>query len=64
VIEMVKRQMGKPDWCQEFFGREFSSEEISSYILCKVADDVERHGGVRPHKVVITCPAYFGIPQR
>jgi hypothetical protein len=64
VIEMVKRQMGKPEWRQEFFGREFSPEEISSYILRKVADDVERHEGVQPHKVVITCPAYFGIPQR
>lgn len=64
VVEMIKREMGKPDWRQEFFGREYSPEEISSYILRKVVDDAERHEGVRPKKVVITCPAYFGIPQR
>lgn len=64
VVEMIKRQIGRGEWRREFFGREFSPEEISSYILRKVVDDAERHDGVRPHKVVITCPAYFGIPQR
>ncbi|GIJ27001.1 molecular chaperone DnaK [Micromonospora qiuiae] len=64
VVEMVKRGMGTPEWRREFFGREYSPEEISSYILRKVVDDAERYEGVRPTKVVITCPAYFGIPQR
>ncbi|MER5702231.1 Hsp70 family protein [Micromonospora sp. NPDC002296] len=64
VVEMIKREMGKPEWRREFFGREYSPEEISSYILRKVVDDAERHDEVRPKKVVITCPAYFGIPQR
>ncbi|MEE6258119.1 Hsp70 family protein [Plantactinospora sonchi] len=64
VVEMVKREMGKPEWRREFFDREYSPEEISSYILRKVVEDAERHEGVRPQKVVITCPAYFGIPQR
>jgi len=64
VIEMVKRQIGQAQWRREFFGRKFSAEEISSYILRKVVDDAERHDGVRPDKVVITCPAYFGIAQR
>jgi molecular chaperone DnaK len=64
VVEMIKRQMGRGEWRREFFGRQFSPEEISSYILRKVVDDAERHEGIRPHKVVITCPAYFGIPQR
>jgi molecular chaperone DnaK len=64
VIEIIKREMGKPNWRREFFGREYSPEEISSYIVRKVVDDVERHEGVRPRKVVITCPAYFDVPQR
>jgi molecular chaperone DnaK len=64
VIELIKRQMGKPDWRREFFGKEFSPEEISSYILRKVVDDAERHDRVRPQKVVITCPAYFDSQQR
>jgi molecular chaperone DnaK (HSP70) len=56
--------MGTENWRREFFGKEFSPEEISSYILRKVVDDAERHDRVRPHKVVITCPAYFDIPRR
>ncbi|QXJ21490.1 Hsp70 family protein [Actinomadura graeca] len=64
VIEMIKREIGKPNWRREFFGREVSPEEISSYILRKAVDDAERHDRVRPQKVVITCPAYFDVPQR
>ncbi len=64
VIQMVKRNMGAPDWRWTFDGRDYSAEEISSYILRKVADDAEVNLGERPTHVVITCPAYFGIPQR
>lgn len=64
VVEMVKRHMGEPDWRWSFEGQEFAAEEISAYILRKVADDAEQSLGVRPADVVITCPAYFGIPQR
>jgi molecular chaperone DnaK len=64
VVEMVKRSMGEPDWRRAFFGQEYSPEEISSYILRKVVDDAEQYLGTRPEDVVITCPAYFGIPQR
>jgi molecular chaperone DnaK (HSP70) len=64
VVEMIKRQIGMPNWRREFFGREISPEEISSYILRKVVDDAEQHDGARPQKVVITCPAYFDVPQR
>jgi molecular chaperone DnaK (HSP70) len=64
VIEMVKRNMGTTDWRWSFEGDDYSPEEISSYILRKVVSDAEQHLGVRPEDVVITCPAYFGIPQR
>ena len=64
VVEMVKRNMGASDWRWTFDGQEYSAEEISSYILRKVVDDAEVNLGVRPVDVVITCPAYFGIPQR
>jgi molecular chaperone DnaK len=64
VVEMVKRNMGALDWRWTFDGQEYSAEEISSYILRKVVDDAEVNLGVRPVDVVITCPAYFGIPQR
>jgi molecular chaperone DnaK (HSP70) len=64
VVEMVKRNMGDPGWRWGFDGQEYSAEEISAYILRKVADDAEQAYGVRCENVVITCPAYFGIPQR
>ncbi|MEO3785241.1 Hsp70 family protein [Actinocorallia sp. B10E7] len=64
VVEMIKREMGRPGYRREFFGKETSPEEISSYILRKVVVDAEQNDGVRPSKVVITCPAYFDVPQR
>jgi molecular chaperone DnaK len=64
VVEMVKRNMGAPEWRWPFEGETFSPEEVSSYILQKVVADAEQGLGVRPENVVITCPAYFGIPQR
>lgn len=64
VVEMVKRNMGAPDWRWLFADQEYSPEEISSYILRKIVDDAEEQLGTRPEDVVITCPAYFGIPQR
>ena len=64
VIDLVKRNMGAPSWRWNFAGTDYSAEEISSYILRKVVDDAEANLGQRPKDVVITCPAYFGIPQR
>ncbi len=64
VVEMVKRNMGTADWRWGYLGQEYSPEEISSYILRKIVDDAEEQLGTRPEEVVITCPAYFGIPQR
>ncbi len=64
VVEMVKRQMGEADWLFEYEGTKYRAEEISSYILRKLADDAELHLGHPVKDVVITCPAYFGIAQR
>ena len=64
VVEMVKRNMGSEGWRWAYGGKEYSPEEISSYILTKIVDDAEMNLGERPRDVVITCPAYFGIPQR
>ena len=65
VVEMVKRNMGAPEWRLSFDGEEYSAEEISAYILRKVVADAEQNlGGTKVKDVVITCPAYFGIPQR
>jgi molecular chaperone DnaK len=64
VVEMVKRSMGEADWRFNYNGTDYTAEEISSYILRKLADDTEQYLGRPVKDVVITCPAYFGIAQR
>ena len=64
VVEMVKRHMGEENWTYEHEGVYYSAEEISSYILRKLAGDAEQQLGFPVKEVVITCPAYFGINQR
>ena len=64
VVEMIKRHMGEADWRFHYEGNDYSPEEISSYILRKLAIDAEADLGVPVKEVVITCPAYFGIAQR
>ena len=64
VVEMVKRHMGEADWRFPYQGKDYSPEEISSYILRKLAVDTEESLGIPVKDVVITCPAYFGIAQR
>lgn len=64
VVCMVKRQIGTPNWHFDYGGQQYSAEEISSYILRKLATDAYQQTGQRVVDVVITCPAYFGISQR
>ncbi len=64
VIQMVKRHMGEENWELECDGLHFTAEEISSYILRKLAKDTEAQLGRPVTDVVITCPAYFGIAER
>ncbi len=64
VVEMVKRHMGEANWDYECDGTHFSAEEISSYILRKLAKDTEEKLGQPVKDVVVTCPAYFGIAER
>lgn len=64
VVEMVKRHMGEAFWRYSYNGVDYTAEEISSYILRKLAVDTEENLGIPVKDVVITCPAYFGISQR
>ena len=45
-------------------GKLHSPEEISSYILRKLADDAARYTGEKVKDAVITVPAYFNDAQR
>jgi len=65
TVEMVKRFMGKSEsFLFMYEGTRYTPEEISSYILRKVVQDAEQQTGMKISDVVITCPAYFGIPER
>ncbi len=64
VVAMAKRQMGVAEWRFPFGAREYSPEEISAYILRKLAMDAEAAVSAPVRDVVITCPAYFGISER
>ena len=63
VVSFVKRDMGK-EWSFLHNGLTYRPEEISSFVLKKLAKDAEAALGVPVIDVVITCPAYFGINER
>jgi molecular chaperone DnaK len=64
VVSFIKRSMGEPNFIFEFAGQRYRPEEISAYILKKLAQDAFQYLGETVTDVVITCPAYFGINER
>ena len=71
TVSFIKREMGK-DFRRTIHGIEYSPQEISAKILMKVVGDANealREKGVLSEdeevkKVVITCPAYFGLAEK
>ncbi len=64
VVSFIKRSMGESDFIYEYKKRAYRAEELSSYVLRKLAQDAETSLGEKVTDVVITCPAYFGINER
>jgi molecular chaperone DnaK len=64
VVSRIKQHMGDPNFVFEYEGQAFGPEDISSFILRKVVGDAEVALGDKITDVVITCPAYFGTPER
>ena len=64
VVSFVKRSMGEPNFLFLNNSEEYRAEEISAYVLKKLAQDAEQFLGEAVTEVVITCPAYFGINER
>jgi molecular chaperone DnaK len=64
VVSFIKRSMGESNFIFEYKNKSYRPEEISSYILRKLAQDAETSLGEKVTDVVITCPAYFGINER
>jgi len=59
----IKRKMGT-DYRVKIYGKEYSPEQLSSYILQKIKHDAEVFLGYPVKKVVITVPAHFNDNQR
>jgi len=64
TVLLVKSYMGKEISMLDYNGEPKMPEEISSYILKKLARDASEQLGVEVKDVVITCPAYFGTAER
>ncbi len=65
VVDMVKRFMGKSsEFAFIYNEKNYTPEEISSYIIKKLVQDAEQNYGKKITDVVVTCPAYFGELER
>ena len=64
TISLVKTLMGKSDFAINYNGQDKSPEEVSAYILKKLASDASALIDEEVKDVVITCPAYFGSAER
>jgi len=63
TITAAKRKMGT-DYKYKIFNKEYTPQQISSFILQKVKKDAELYLGDKVEKAVITVPAYFNDAQR
>jgi len=59
----IKRKMGT-DYKVKIFGKEYTPQQISAFILQKIKRDAEAFLGEKIEKAVITVPAYFNDNQR
>src|ERR687890_199896 len=60
TIMAAKRKMGS-DYKFRVFGKEYTPQQISSFILQKIKRDAEAFLGDTVDKAVITAPAYFAF---
>ncbi len=63
TIVAAKRKMGA-DYKYKIFGKEYSPQQISGFILQKIKKDAEMYLGDKIEKAVVTVPAYFNDAQR
>ena len=63
TIQAAKRKMGT-DFKFKAYGKEYTPQQISAFILQKIKQDAEAYLGDKIEDVVITCPAYFNDNQR
>src|SRR6476646_1492600 len=63
TIIAAKRKMGS-DYKFKVYGKEYTPQQVSSFILQKIKRDAEAFLGDTVDKAVITAPAYFNDNQR
>jgi molecular chaperone DnaK len=63
TIFEIKRKMGT-NYKVNVYGKEYSPQQISSFILQKIKKDAETYLGTPIRKAVITVPAHFDDNQR
>jgi len=63
IIQAAKRKMGT-DFKFKVLGKEYTTQQISAFILQKIRQDAEAYLGDKVEEAVITCPAYFDDNQR
>ncbi|MFA5339684.1 MAG: molecular chaperone DnaK, partial [Candidatus Omnitrophota bacterium] len=63
TIQAAKRKMGT-DFKFNVYGKEYTPQQISAFILQKIKQDAEAYLGDSVNEAVITCPAYFNDNQR
>src|SRR5436190_5195998 len=56
TVYAAKRKMGT-DFKYKIFGKEYTPQQISSFILQKIKSDSEKFLGDKVEEAVITCPA-------
>ncbi len=63
TVMAIKRKMGS-DYQVRIYGKEYTPQQISAFILQKIRADAEVFLGEKISKTVITVPAYFNDNQR
>jgi molecular chaperone DnaK len=63
TIQAAKRKMGE-DFNFNIYGKKYTPQQISAFILQKVKQDAENYLGDEVKEAVITVPAYFNDNQR
>jgi len=63
TVFAAKRKMGT-DFKYKIYGKEYTPQQISAFILAKIKQDAENYLGDTISEAVITCPAYFNDNQR
>jgi len=63
TIFEIKRKMGTK-YKATLFGKEYTPQQISAFVLQKIKKDTETYLGGEIHKAVITVPAHFDDNQR